>query len=111
MPQENAKVFDVEIITLNIQQEAEAFLRTELAKSSPSDRRRVFQKFVLAALGSIPWIGGFLSAAASLKTEQDNLRTDSLHTQWLEEHASKLASLRATLESVVQRFESIRVKD
>jgi hypothetical protein len=100
-------VFDREIIGLNIQREAEAFLRTELAKSSPSGRRRVIEKFVLAALGSVPWIGGFLSAAVTLKTEEGSFRTDSLHTQWLEEHARKLASLRATLEMVVDRFEDL----
>jgi len=32
-------------------------LRAELAKSEPSRRRRVIEKFVLAALGSIPWVG------------------------------------------------------
>jgi hypothetical protein len=100
-------VFENEIIALNIQQEAEVFLRTELAKSSTSDRQRVIQKFILAALGSIPWIGGFLSSAATLKTEEGARRTDRLHTQWLEEHAKKLANLRITLETVVDRFGSL----
>jgi hypothetical protein len=100
-------MFDDEIIALNIQQEAGAFLRTELAKSSPSTRRIVIEKFVLAALSSIPWIGGFLSSAATLKTEEGARHTDSLHTQWLEEHARKLASLRITLEMIVDRFENL----
>jgi len=100
-------MFDDEIITLNIQQEAEVFLRTELAKSSPSNRRLAIEKFVLAALGSIPWIGGFLSSAAALKTEESARRTDSLHTQWLEEHARKLAALRITLEMIVGRFQNL----
>jgi len=34
-------------------------LRAELAKSEPTRRRRIIEKFVLAALGSIPWVGGF----------------------------------------------------
>jgi hypothetical protein len=100
-------VFDQEIISLNIQQEAEVFLRTEIAKTSPSDRRRAFEKFVMAALGSVPWIGGFLSAAANFKAEEGALRMDSLHTQWLEEHARKLAKLRTTLEAVVNRFQNL----
>lgn len=100
-------MFDERIISLNIEQEAEVFLRTEIAKASPSDRRRAFEKFVMAALGSIPWIGGFLSAVVNFKTEEDAVRTDSLHTQWLEEHARKLAKLRTTLESIVSRFESL----
>jgi hypothetical protein len=61
-------------------------LRTELAKSEPSRHKRIIEKFVLAALGSIPWVGGFLSAAASYKAEEGSIKQDSLQTRWLEEH-------------------------
>jgi hypothetical protein len=43
-------VFHNEIITLNIQQEAETFLKTELTRASTSERRTLIEKFVLAAL-------------------------------------------------------------
>lgn len=82
-------------------------LRGELAKSGPSRRRRLIEKFVLAALGSIPWVGGFLSAAASYKAEESSIRQDSLQTQWLEEHHDKLLKLKATLEEVQRRFDSL----
>lgn len=82
-------------------------LRQELAKTEPSRRRRIIEKFVLAALGSIPWIGGFLSAAYDYKAEEDTLRQDSLQTQWLEEHQGKIASLRETLAEVERRFEAL----
>lgn len=82
-------------------------LRSELAKSEPTRRRRIIEKFVLAALGSIPWVGGFLSAAASYKAEEETQRQDSLQTQWLEEHQQKISLLRDTLEDIRQRFESL----
>jgi hypothetical protein len=82
-------------------------LRLELAKSEPTRRRRIIEKFVLAALGSIPWVGGFLSAAASYKAEEETLRQDSLQTQWLEEHHGKISMLRDTLQQIEQRFESL----
>lgn len=82
-------------------------LRSELAKSEPARRRRIIEKFVLAALGSIPWVGGFLSAAASYKAEEVTLRQDSMQTQWLEEHQLKISMLRDTLEEIRQRFESL----
>jgi hypothetical protein len=82
-------------------------LRAELAKSEPSRRRRVIEKFVLAALGSIPWVGGFLSAAASYKAEEGSIKQDSLQTQWLEEHQDKILKLKATLEQVQRRFDSL----
>ena len=50
------------------------FIRSGLANASPSTRRRVFEKFALAALGSIPWVGGFISAAVSLKIEEAAIR-------------------------------------
>lgn len=34
-------------------------------------------------------------------------RSNALHTQWLEEHARKLANLRLTLESIVNRFQNL----
>jgi len=82
-------------------------LRQELAKTEPSRRRRIIEKFVLAALGSIPWIGGFLSAAYDYKAEEGTLRQDSLQTQWLEEHQGKIAALRETLAEIEKRFEAL----
>lgn len=100
-------MFGDEITTLNISQEAEAFLRSELAKASRSERRVLIEKFVLAALGSIPWIGGFLSAAATFEADAGVRRSSALFTQWLEEHARKLGSLRATLEMITNRFANL----
>ena len=84
-----------------------AQLRQELAKAEPSRRRRIIEKFVLAALGSIPWIGGFLSAAYDYKAEEDTLKQDSLQTQWLEEHQDKIVALRETLAEIEKRFEAL----
>ena len=82
-------------------------LRTELAKSEPNRRRRIIEKFIMAVLGSIPWVGGFLSAAADYKAEEGTLRQDSLQTQWLEEHHAKLVALKETLVEVQRRFEAL----
>lgn len=62
---------------------------------------------MLAVLGSIPWVGGFLSAAASYKAEEGTVRQDSLQTQWLEEHHSKLLALKETLLEIERRFEAL----
>lgn len=78
-----------------------------LAKTSVSTRRRVVEKFILAALGSVPWVGGFISAAASLKTDQRGIEKDNLQTRWLEEHAKKMEKLTTTLSDVAERFDSL----
>lgn len=82
-------------------------IRDELIKSSPSTKRKVFEKFVSAALGSIPWVGGFLSAAADFKFEEGDSREDNLQTQWLEEHTRKLQRLSETLNYIASRFEKL----
>jgi hypothetical protein len=82
-------------------------IRDELVKSSPSTKRRVFEKFVSAALGSIPWVGGFLSAAADFKFQESDMREDNLQTRWLEEHTRKLNRLSETLNDITLRFESL----
>jgi hypothetical protein len=82
-------------------------LRQELAKTEPSRRKRIVDKFVLAALGSIPWVGGFISAAAAYKSEEGQLHRDSLQSQWLEEHQAKLVELYKTVADATARFEAL----
>jgi hypothetical protein len=84
-----------------------ACIKDELAKATSSDRRRISEKFILAALGSIPWVGGFISAAADYRFDGPDKRADDLRTQWLEEHSKKIAALRRAIEEILQRFEAI----
>ncbi|MEP3349293.1 MAG: hypothetical protein ABJN96_04960 [Marinomonas sp.] len=82
-------------------------IKEELSELAPTSKKRAIEKFGLAALGSIPWVGGFISAAASLKTEEGTLKTDSLQTRWLEEHESKMQRLGETLSEITQKFERL----
>jgi hypothetical protein len=82
-------------------------IRAELASSNPDRRRRIREAIALAALGSIPWVGGVLAAAATFKFDEAGVRSDSLRNQWLEEHQLKLKLLRETLEQVFGRIESL----
>lgn len=85
-------------------------IKRELEASVPGKKKRIFEKFALAALGSIPWVGGFISAAVSLKTEEGSLKADSLQTRWLDEHEQKMNKLGATMNKIGERFESIGEK-
>jgi hypothetical protein len=82
-------------------------IRTQLERLNPNTKRRILEKFALAALGSIPWVGGFISALASMKTEEAGLHASSLQTQWLEEHQAKMETLSATMQDIGRRFEAI----
>lgn len=71
----------------------EGRIRDALGQIKQSKRRRLLKKFVLAALGSIPWVGGFLAAIASFSDDEGQLEVNEFHRQWIEEHSDKLDSL------------------
>jgi len=82
-------------------------LNAQLEQTDPSQRSRIVEKFFLAAVSSIPWIGGVLSAAETYRTEEGAHRMNSLQTQWLREHQKKIELLGQILQEIAQRFESI----
>ena len=82
-------------------------IRDELIKYSPTTKKRIADKVILAALGSIPWVGAVLSAAATLKTEEAAIKTSSLLIKWHEEHETKLKKLLSALAEIEERFASI----
>ena len=81
--------------------------KSELEKTRSSKFQKAITKFILAALGSIPWVGGFVAAAASLKTEQKDTKQEEIQNQWLEEHSKKMQKLGLTILEITKRFDSI----
>jgi hypothetical protein len=81
-------------------------LNAALASAPAGRRARIIEKFILAALGSIPWVGGFLSAAAALRSDEATARTNNIQTKWLEEHSEKIKALYAALNDVIARFDA-----
>lgn len=82
-------------------------IRSELAKDKSTKKKRIAGKFVVAALGAIPWVGGFVAAAAEIKGDEAGVRQDDLQTQWLEEHQKKLRLLAETLIAIEERLEQL----
>lgn len=68
---------------------------------------RKYVRFVMAALGSIPWVGGLIAAAASLSAEKDQEKVSDLQKMWLEEHKTKVSELGATLNDIFGRLDSL----
>ena len=79
-------------------------IKSELTMYSPKMKGRIIEKVILAALGSIPWVGALLSTAASFKMDDGRIKTSNLHTKWLEEHEAKFNKLMATLAEIDERF-------
>ena len=82
-------------------------IKQELDQLNPTLKQRAVEKFILAALGSIPWVGGFISAIANLKTEEGSVKTDSLQTKWLTEHEERMGELQITLSGIGDRFQAL----
>ena len=72
------------------------------------DRRYAkFIRFVFAALGSIPWLGGFIAAGAALHAEKEQGRVNELSRRWVEEHQQKIYELNETLAQMMSRLEQL----
>ncbi len=63
-----------------------------------------FGRFVVAAMGSIPWIGGVLAASAAIHAETEQARVNDLSHRWLEEHQAKIRDLERTLRQMIGRL-------
>ncbi len=84
-----------------------AKLSSQLGKHFKGQRKRKFIRFSVAALGSIPWIGGFLSASAAMNAEKDQGSVNEFQRQWLEEHHQKILKLGETLMKMLDQLESL----
>jgi hypothetical protein len=49
-------------------------IKGELIKYSPKTKGRIIEKIILAALGSIPWVGALLSTAATFKNRRGHFK-------------------------------------
>jgi hypothetical protein len=68
-------------------------------------KARRYTRFVMAALGSIPWVGGLIAAASSLSAEKDQQRISDLQRLWLDEHKAKVEELGKTLNDIFARLD------
>lgn len=80
-------------------------IKEELNKSFESKRKRIFSKLMGAALGSVPWVGGFLSAMADFKSDEGQVKNNQLYEQWLNEHTEKMKLLGDTIIEILKRLD------
>jgi hypothetical protein len=90
--------------SLNHDAEIVESICAEISKAEPSRRSRILEKFILAALSSIPWVGGVLSAAETYRSEGGANRLTHLQTEWLKEHQKKINLLGQTLQDIGNRL-------
>jgi len=69
-------------------------------------KKKKYIRFVLAALSSIPWIGGVLGAISGFAAEKDQEQVNTLHKLWIEEHRGKIQELGITLNDIFGRLDN-----
>ena len=89
-------------IVLDKLEAAEEALSNQLG----SGRRGKYARFLVAALSSIPWVGGLIAACASLTAEIEQGKVNELHRLWLTEHQEKARELVGALSEIVARLEN-----
>lgn len=83
---------------------AEGQVRSDLARLDAAKHPR-YTRFILAALSSIPWVGGLIGASASLYGELDQGRVNMLQQKWLEEHSERLRDVASAIDEVIGRLD------
>lgn len=86
--------------------------RQALIESLAGGQDKKYLKFAMAVIGSIPWFGGLLTAAANLHSavggllgEAEQERINTLLALWIEEHEIKIKRLKETLDEIYSRFD------
>ena len=87
--------------------ELEAARDSLLEKLAGRTRSKYARFVVSAALGSLPWVGGVISAAIALQGESGQEHLDELQRLWLREHEERIRSLGATLAEMLNRLDSM----
>lgn len=82
-------------------------VQKELDEAMGGGGRKKYSRFVLAALGSIPWVGGFLAASSAIDAENEQEKVNGLTKLWLEEHQSKVDELGQTFIDILARLDGL----
>jgi len=85
-------------------------IQKELAEAMGGGERKKYSRFVLAALGSIPWVGGFLAASSAIDAENEQGKVNDLTQLWLEEHQGKVQELATTFVEILTRLDGFGEK-
>lgn len=82
--------------------------REELIEKLTGKKKSKYARFIVAAaLGSIPWVGGVLSAAVALNSESGQEKLTEIQKLWLHEHEEKIKKLGTTLGQILERLDSL----
>jgi hypothetical protein len=85
-------------------------IQSQLSDITNSGNTKRISRFVLSALSSIPWVGGFLAASAALYAEIEQSKVNEIQKLWLQEHQTKIDMLGQAIYGIISRLEKFDSK-
>lgn len=82
-------------------------IRDRLEKAFMAGKWGKYKRLILAALSSVPWVGGMFAGAASWSADGAQAEVNELYRQWLEQHHDSVKQLGNALLSIITRLESL----
>lgn len=76
-----------------------------IAQVLAGDGKKKYGRFVFAALGSIPWVGGAIAASSAFHAEIEQGHINEMVGRWLEEHREKINLLGNAIQQIADRLE------
>ena len=89
-----------------IKKDALEKVKDELSEINEQGKKTRKGRFVVAALGSIPWIGGAIAASSAIHAEKEQGKINDLQKIWLEEHNRKIEELYYTIYQINERLDA-----
>jgi hypothetical protein len=65
-----------------------------------------YARFVIAALSSLPWVGGVIGAIGTIAAEVEQDKVNALHKLWVNEHREKIQLLGITFNEIFSRLDT-----
>ncbi|GAA3793191.1 hypothetical protein GCM10022271_26640 [Corallibacter vietnamensis] len=82
-------------------------IKAEILNVNSKGKKARNVRFLASALGSIPWVGGFIAASAALHSEFEQGKINDLQKLWLEEHTKKIDELAFTIYQIFERIDAV----
>ena len=85
-------------------------IKSKLSEIDDKGKKARITRFIVSALSSIPWVGGFIGASSALHAEKEQGKINELQKLWMEEHQRKIEELAHTIFQIIDRLESAGIE-
>lgn len=96
---------EIEIVPASPEAEIVNQYEQSLVEETLKGEKKKYGRFVLAAMSSIPWVGGVIGGMAALDAEKDQGKINEFQRLWLREHEGRIRELISTIGDILERLD------